>query len=163
MTELKDINDDKYDMLTHKNVKFLFNQFNNHVTQINEPVKYRKHIEIVDEDFALCVLQEENLPYFIEWLFEVCTNHEFENIVGSGNPEEVKIINDVLPNLPIYDGLYKNIHKSVADNLHEYFNHIPEEKLKKIDKDLRLDYFFIEFNNQYNSRGIIHTYSWFYY
>ena len=66
LTELKDINDDKYDMLTHKNVKFLFNQFNNHVTQINEPVKYRKHIEIVDEDFALCVLQEENLPYFIE-------------------------------------------------------------------------------------------------
>ena len=59
--------------------------------------------------------------------------------------------------------LYKNLRNSVADNLREYFNHIPEEKLNEIDKDLRLNYFFMNCNNQYNCWEIVRAYSWFYY
>ena len=59
--------------------------------------------------------------------------------------------------------LYKNVYNSVADNLHEYFNHIPEEKRKEIDKNLRLNYFFTNFYNQDNSWDICHAYSSFYY
>ena len=66
-------------MLTHKNSKFLFYQFNNYLTQINEPVKYIKHTKIADDKFALGVLLEKNWPYLIERLSEVCTNLEFEN------------------------------------------------------------------------------------
>ena len=62
LTAIKDINDDKYDMLTHKNSKFLFYQFNSYLTQANEPVKYIKHTEIADDDFALGVLQEKIDP-----------------------------------------------------------------------------------------------------
>ena len=60
------------------------------------------------------------------------------NIVAGGNPEVVKIINVSLQNLTICKELYKNLINSVADNLREYFNRIPEEKLSKTDKDLRL-------------------------
>ena len=105
LTGIKDVNDDKYDMLTHKTSKFLFYQFNNYLPQINKPVKYIKHTEIADDDFALGVLQEKNWPYFIERLLEVCTNLAFENIVGIGNPENVKIINDSLQNLTICNEL----------------------------------------------------------
>ena len=65
--------------------------------------------------------------------------------------------------MTIYKELYKDLHNSVADNLREYFNHISEEKLNEMDKDLRLNYFFIDFNNQYNCWEIICAYTWFYY
>ena len=57
---------------------------------------------------------------------------------GAGNLEVAKIINDSLQNLTICKELYKTLHNSVADNLREYFNHIPKEKLHD---------FFIDFNN----------------
>lgn len=92
MTPIKNINDDKYDMLTHKNAKFLFYQFNKYLTQINEPVKYIKHTEIA--------CKKTNWPFYIERLLEVFNRHlEFENIVGAGNPEEVKIISYSLQKL----------------------------------------------------------------
>ena len=47
--------------------------------------------------------------------------------------------------------------------MREYFNHIPEEKLNQIDKDLKLNYFLIDFNNQHNSWEVICAYSWVYY
>ena len=39
-----------------KFTNFLFYQFNNYFTQINEAVKYIKHTEIMEDNFALGVL-----------------------------------------------------------------------------------------------------------
>ena len=105
----------------------------------------------MDDDFGLGVRQEKNWPYFIERMLEASTNLELENIVGAGNPEKIKIINFSLQNLTICKEFYKNLRNSVADNLREYFNQITDQKLNETDKDLRLNYFFIDFNNQYNS------------
>ena len=93
--------------------------------------------------FWFGTLKQKNWSYLIERLLEVCTNLESENIVGTGNLEEVKIINDSVQNLTICEEPYKNLHNSVPDNLREYFNHVLEKKLNKIDKDLRLNYFLL--------------------
>ena len=93
--------------------------------------------------FWFGALKQKNWSYLIERLLKVCTNLESENIVGTGNPEEVEIINDSLQNLTICKELYKNLHNSVPNNLREYFNHVLEKKLNKTDKDLRLNYFLL--------------------
>ena len=76
---------------------------------------------------------------------------EFENTVGTRNPEEIKFIKDSIQIWLSVKNLQKkikikkskNLQNAAADNLLEYCNHIHKEKLNKIDKDLRLNYFLL--------------------
>ena len=58
-------------MLTHKNSKFIFYNFNHSLSQINDPLKLIRHTIISDDALALCTLQQRNWSYFIERLLEV--------------------------------------------------------------------------------------------
>ena len=68
---IKNVNDDKYDMLTHKNSKYLFYNFNNYPSRIGRPVQFVRYTQIPDNDYALTTLQEKNAPYFIETILEI--------------------------------------------------------------------------------------------
>lgn len=57
---IKNVNDDKYDMLTHKISKYLFYNFNNYLSRIGRPVQFVRHTQIPDNDYALTTLQEKN-------------------------------------------------------------------------------------------------------
>ena len=67
--------DQKYDILTNKNSKFLFYHFNDYLAHINEPTKPVRHSEIIDDDFALDIMQNKNWQYFIEKLLEICQSN----------------------------------------------------------------------------------------
>ena len=67
--------DQKYDTLTNKNSKFLFYHFNDYLAHINEPTKPVRHSEIIDDDFALDIMQNKNWQYFIEKLLEICQSN----------------------------------------------------------------------------------------
>ena len=67
--------DQKYDILTNKNSKFLFYHFNDYLAHINEPTKPLRHSEIIDDDFALDIMQNKNWQYFIEKLLEICQSN----------------------------------------------------------------------------------------
>ena len=47
---IKNVNDDKYGMLTHKNSKFLFYNFNNYFNRIGRPNKFIRHTVISNEN-----------------------------------------------------------------------------------------------------------------
>ena len=57
---IKDRNDDKFDMLTNKNSKFFFYHFNNYLRQINEQVKGIRHGVITNKENALEILQNKD-------------------------------------------------------------------------------------------------------
>ena len=54
---IKNVNDDKYDMLTHRNLKFLFYNFDNYLNRIGKPLQLVRHTKIADDDIALKNLQ----------------------------------------------------------------------------------------------------------
>ena len=58
--------DQKYDILTNKNSKYLFYWFNDYLEHILEPIKPIHHSVITDDDLALDVIQNEDWQYFIE-------------------------------------------------------------------------------------------------
>ena len=64
LSAIKHINDDNFDMLTHKSSKFMFYHFNNYLSQINEPLQLIRHTIISDDALALGALQERNWPYY---------------------------------------------------------------------------------------------------
>ena len=52
--------DQKYNILTNKNSKYLFYRFNDYLEHILEPIKPVYHSVITDSDLALDVIQNEN-------------------------------------------------------------------------------------------------------
>ena len=59
--------DQKYNILTNKNSKDLFYQFNDYLEHVFEPVKPVPHSLITDDDIALEVIQNENWQYLQYW------------------------------------------------------------------------------------------------
>ena len=56
----------KYDVLTNKNSKYSFHQFNDYLQRVLEPIKPINHSVITDDGIALDVIQNENEQYFLE-------------------------------------------------------------------------------------------------
>ena len=53
LTQIESEKDDVLDILSHKNTKFLFYQFNQYLAQIGKPLKLIKHTVIADDNYAL--------------------------------------------------------------------------------------------------------------
>ena len=75
LVNIKDGEDEKYDMLTNKNSKFLFYHFNDYLRQINESTKPVRHSVVVDDDTTLEILQNKNWQYFKDRILEVCQSN----------------------------------------------------------------------------------------
>ena len=83
--DFKGNEDQKYDVLTNKNSKYLFYRFNDYLECIFEPIKPVRHSVIADDDLALEVIQNENWQYLIKAILPACktNNGGINNIVDS--------------------------------------------------------------------------------
>ena len=146
---IKDINDGNFHMLIDENSKFIFYHFNNYCSQINEPLKLIRYTIVSDNTLALGALQGRNWSYYIERLQEVTDQQQIEiyGLEAAGRIEEIQIINDCIKNMTICKEVYNNLFNAVADYRRDYFNYIESEKFEETEKDLMLNYFFIDSNN----------------
>ena len=64
--------DQKYNVLTNKNLKYLFYLFNDYLEQIFDLVKPVCHGVITDDGLELEVIQNKNLQYFIKTILTTC-------------------------------------------------------------------------------------------
>ena len=76
--------------------------------------------------------------------------------------KEINITENSVENLPICKSLYTNFYNQVASNLSDALQNLPPNKLDEIEKDLKLNYFFIDFDNENNQDEIMTAYSDFY-
>ena len=60
LINIKDGEDEKYDMLAIKNSKFLFYHFSDYLKQINELMKPVRHTVVTDNETALEILESKN-------------------------------------------------------------------------------------------------------
>ena len=67
MVNIKDGEDEKYDMLTNKKSEFLFHNFNDYLKQINELTKPGRHSVVLNDKTALEILQNKNWQYLKEF------------------------------------------------------------------------------------------------
>ena len=72
------------------------------------------------------------------------------------------MVNDSIKNITICKNVYKNLYSTVTDFLHQAFNYTDKEQIKKIDKDLQLSYFFIDFNYKHNAQDLPRAYAHFF-
>ena len=76
-------------MLSHKNTKFLFDQFNQYFAQIGKPLKSIRHTIIGDDNYALTVIQVKKWQYFADCLLEksLQTTVDEQTFLADGTPE----------------------------------------------------------------------------
>ena len=150
-------------MLTNKNSKFLFYHFNDYLKQIIEPTKTVRHGVVLNDETALEILQNKNWQYFIERMLEVCQSNSGGGLNQLVNAKEVKIIENSVENLTICcKQLYINFHNQIASSLAEAIRNLPPNELHETDRDLELNYFFIDSNNEKNEEEIMNAYRYFY-
>ena len=78
-------------------------------------------------------------------------------MLADGTPQENAIVSDSIRNVTICKDVYSNMYGAVADCLREAFNYMEQESTDRIEKEIRLNYFFINFNNKNNARDLAYA------
>ena len=118
---INDYDEVKYDFLTNKNSKFLFNLFNKYQQDRGRQKHPVRHAKVNADDYALKTLQDRKWPYFINRITEFSPGVFDLNDIITTDPDEVNILNDTRSNSEIVKSLYNELLTSVGINLHEYF------------------------------------------
>ena len=113
--------DNTYDMLNHKNSKFLFYNFNGFLDRINQPVQLIRYTTVADDDCALVAIQEKGRPYFIERILSPSERNplEIKSLGTAVDINESRLILDMMANLDIVKAVDNNLYRTVVDNLTE--------------------------------------------
>ena len=111
LVNIKDGNDENYDMLTSRNSKFLFYHFNDYLRQISEPAKPVRHSVVLNDETALEILQNKDWQHFIERILEECQSNNGSEFAKLVNAEEVQIIENCIKNLTVCKSLYTKFYK----------------------------------------------------
>ena len=145
LVNIKDGNDEKYDMLTSRNSKFLFYHFNDYLRQISEPTKPVCHSVVLNDETAFEILQNKDWEYFIERILDVSQSNNGGGFTKLVKAKEVQIIENSVENLTICKSLYTKFYNQVSENIVEAFRNLPTNELDEIDRDLEHNYFFYWF------------------
>ena len=157
LVNIKDGNDEKYNMLTDRNSKFLFYHFNDYVRQISDQTKPVRHSVVLNDVTALEILQNKDWQYFIEIILEVCQSNNGGEFTKLVNAKEVQIIKNSVENLTFCKSLYKKFHNQVSENLAEALWNLWMNDLEEIDRYLEQNYFFIDFDSMTNQEEIMNA------
>ena len=164
LPSINDYDEVKYDFLSNKNSKFLFNLFNKNQEVRGKTKLPVKHTKISNDDYALRTLQDKNWPYFISRIIEFSQGVFDINDIITSDLEEVNILNNTRSNFEITKNLYNELLTSVGINLHEFFINLGIEEKHKIDTDLTNNgYYSWNANEVYIQSRILATYRDFFY
>ena len=164
LPSINDFDEVKYDFLSNKNSKFLFNLFNKNQEVRGKTKLPVKHTKISNDDYALRTLQDKNWPYFISRIIEFSQGVFDINDIITSDLEEVNILNNTMSNFEITKNLYNELLTSVGINLHEFFINLGIEEKHKIDTDLTNNgYYSWNANEVYIQSRILATYRDFFY
>ena len=164
LPSINDYDEVKYDFLSNKNSKFLFNLFNKNQEVRGKTKLPVKHTKISNDDYALRTLQDKNWPYFISRIIEFSQGVFDINDIITSDPGEANILNNTRSNFEITKNLYNELLTSVGINLHEFFINLGIEEKHKIDTDLTNNgYYSWNANEVYLQSRILATYRYFLY
>ena len=76
--------------------------------------------------------------------------------------KEIKTTENSVEKLTIYKSLNTNFYSQIASNLSDTLRNVLANELDETDKDLRLNYFFLDSDNKNNQDQIMSAYSYFY-
>lgn len=96
---VKSTNDNKYDILTNKNSKFLFYYFNNFLNRQARQTKGGRQTIIPEDEYGLLQLKRKNCWYSLKQILDISENENLDRDDGAESDSENKLIMDITSNL----------------------------------------------------------------
>ena len=151
--------DQKYDILTNENSKYLFYWFNDYLEHILEPIKSVRHSVITDDDLALEVIQNENWQYFIETILTACKTNN-GGINKTVDLKNINLIKNSIENITICKQTYLRFYSQITQYLINTMKNLPADERNEIDHDFQRYNCFISLGetNEFSDHNIIDTF-----
>ena len=123
--------DQKYDVLTNKNSKYLFYQFNDYLERLLQPIKPVRHSIITDDDLGLEIIENENWQYFIEAILTACKTNN-GGINNTVNLKNINLIKNPIENITICKQTYLSFDNQISQYLTNTIRNLPVDEGKKL-------------------------------
>ena len=151
--------DQKYDVLTNKNSKYLFYRFNDYLDGLLQPIKLVLHSVITDDDLALDIIRNENWQYFIETILVACKTNS-SSINNTIDLKNINLIKNSIENITICKQTYLNFYNQISKYLINTIKNLPADERNEIDCDLQRNNYFINLGetNEFSDHNIIDTF-----
>ena len=151
--------DQKFDVLTNKNSKYLFYWFNDYLECLLQPIKPVCHSIITDDDLVLEVIQNENWQYFIETISTACRTNN-AGINNTINLKNINLIKNSIENITICKQTYLNFYNQISQYLTNTIRNLPVDERNEIDCDLQKHNYFINLGetNDFSDHNIIYIF-----
>ena len=114
LPSINEVDDDKFDVLTNKNSKYLFHLFNKYLEDENKPKQFIGHSVISDDNYALKELQNKNWPYFINRIIQFSQGFTDVGEIGISDRYEANILYNTKGNFKIVNELYSELFNFVG-------------------------------------------------
>ena len=148
--------DQKYDVLTNKNSKYLFYRFNDYLDGLLQPIKPVLHSVITDDDLALDIIRNENWQYFIETILVACKTNS-SSINNTIDLKNINLIKNSIENITICKQTYLNFYNQISKYLINTIKNLPADERNEIDCDLQRNNYFINLDEtkEFSNHNII--------
>ena len=142
---LTDVVDDDFDLQTNSTSKFLFYNFNT-LRQVQRlPPLTVRHSKVVENEFALKIVQSHNWQYLIETLLHVSNNEITADEFDFKDDEAFQdylIIQKTQQNVNYCKNFYEEVFNDISYFLHQKIKGIPDELVEKMQDDLTNEIYF---------------------
>ena len=128
----------KLDVLTSKNLKYLFYRYNDILQESNLEVKKVKHSVATDDYIATEEIQNLKWQYFVESVLEVCRVQEIGKTIRK---PQANLLIDTVENLTIAQKTYQSLYKYLEQNLYLTVENLSAEEFSEIKDDFNRENF----------------------
>ena len=122
-----------FDVLAHKNVKFLVYRYNDLRASGGDELIKLRHSLVTDNYLAAEEIQNQDWQYFIERVLEVCKFND-ANLVKSGE----KILLSTIENVTVAKRVYRMIFDTVSRNFNLTINDLSYSRIKDVSDDFSI-------------------------
>ena len=122
------------DLLTNRNTKYLFYQFNDTLLNGNTDLIKIKHSEKIKDEVAISEIEKSDWQYFITRLFEIVVNILNED--DEFSQDEIKSIQTYTKNLIQIKNTYKQFYATLSSVFTSIIKNLPPEEKDEIQREL---------------------------
>ena len=127
---------EKLDLLSFKNSKYLFYRFNDFVKIYGNPRYKLLHTRKMLDSTALKKLEYKNKQFLVE---KIIQGVEFENTYQSHPEQKPEMIQTLESNYKVARRVYQHLHIDIAELFYEYIQSIDSYEQQDIEEDMKIN------------------------
>ena len=127
---------EKFDLLSFKNSKYLFYRFNDFVKIYGNPRYKLLHTRKMKDSVALKKIDDKNKQFLVEKLIQ---GVEFENMYETHPEKNPEIMETLESNYKVARRVYQQLYYDIAELFYEYIQSIDLYEQQDIEEDLKIN------------------------